>query len=383
MSLVLVAGCGASAPTGPQASAVASPSGDLYQPPTPLPRANPGALIWAQRVSGLPLDPPATVWRLLYHSRSRTGADVAVSGYALVAASKPQAAGRPVYAWGHGTAGEADQCAPSKDIRDNLPPGGGEVIGRGGVVVASDYDGLGTPGIPTYYDGVAEGQAMLDAVRAASALPEVGSLGPVILAGHSQGGHAALFAAQLADSYAPELDLRGVVAMAPGAQLPELAAAVRGSAFRGLILDAADGLHAAYPELDPASFLTPQAVRDLPRVEHECVDATLARWRDTDPMLATPLAKLPVLRRVLEQNSPGRAAPGAPVLIAQGGGDQVIPAALSAQLESRYCALGATVARRLYPDDNHDTVVNAAIGDVLSWMADRLSGKAAPDDCRS
>ena len=104
---------------------------------------------------------------------------------------------------GHGTVGLGDECAPSHEVRDNLPPFGGQQIERGAVLVATDYEGVGTPGVPTF-SGVAEGQAMLDGVRAATALPNVGSIGAVVVAGHSQGGPAALFAAEIAPEYAPD-----------------------------------------------------------------------------------------------------------------------------------------------------------------------------------
>ena len=54
-----------------------------------------------------------------------------------------------MYAWAHGTVGIGDQCAPSHEIRDNLPPFGGLQVERGAVLVATDYEGIGTPGLPS------------------------------------------------------------------------------------------------------------------------------------------------------------------------------------------------------------------------------------------
>ena len=67
-----------------RSAGVPSPPGDLYEPPHPLPLAPPGTLIWAKKVKGLTLNPPATIWQILYHSRSRTGHDIPVSGFAIV-----------------------------------------------------------------------------------------------------------------------------------------------------------------------------------------------------------------------------------------------------------------------------------------------------------
>jgi pimeloyl-ACP methyl ester carboxylesterase len=57
---------------------------------------------------------------------------------------------------------------------------------------------------------------VLDAVRAARGLPGAGAGRSAVVFGHSQGGHAALFAGALAARYAPELDLLGVAAAAYG-----------------------------------------------------------------------------------------------------------------------------------------------------------------------
>ncbi len=140
-------------------------SGDLYQSPDPLAPAPPGTLIWAEQVDDLPLDPPATVWRILYHSRSQDDRDIAVSGFAIV----PTA---PVPSWrpaglrlGHGTVGLGDQCAPSHEIRENLPPYGGHQLEQGAVLVATDYEGLGTSGVPTSTVALGEGHAVLDSIR--------------------------------------------------------------------------------------------------------------------------------------------------------------------------------------------------------------------------
>ena len=107
-------------------------------PPRRLPLKPAGTLIWAQKVP-LPLNPPATVWRILYHSRSLSGKDIAVSGCALVPTTAAPRGALAVYAWAHGSVGQADRCAPSRDPRNNLPPFGG--VSRLGAV-----DDRRTPG---------------------------------------------------------------------------------------------------------------------------------------------------------------------------------------------------------------------------------------------
>ena len=388
---LLLSACGATSPSRPVglgASVPPVPRGDLYAPPNPLPLAPPGTLIWAQPVSQPKLNPPATIWRILYHSRTRTGADIAVSGFAIVPLT-PVAPGakRAVYAWAHGSQGQGDQCAPSRQIRDNLPPYGGIEIGQGVAIVATDYEGLGTPGEPTYLVGESEGHTVLDSIRAAEQLPGVGPAGPVIIAGQSQGGGAALWAAQLARSYAPGLDLRGVAALAPAAEFQDILPADHHPPFSGYLgnlLMAVDGLRSSYgTAVDPSLVLTRAAYDELGTVAKECVAQTISRWQHApvDAVLARDPESVPSIANILNSESPGSTNPGVPIYLAQGQQDQQIPLQVTVDLNATYCRLGATVTRRVYPGVDHDGVVDAAASDIMGWIADRYAGRPATSSC--
>ena len=364
-------------------AAVPSPPGDLYAPPHPLPLAPPGTLIWAKKFKGLTLNPPATIWRILYHSRSRTGHDIPVSGFAVVPNAPAPDGDRPVYAWAHGTAGLGDQCAPSHEIRDNLPPFGGQQVERGAVLVATDYEGLGTPGPPTGPVGLAEAHAVLDSIRAVAALPGVGNLGEVVVAGHSQGGAAALLSAEQAPKYAPELNLVGVAALAPGVELPALVDHLADSPARGLDVIGALGFKAAYPKLVLSDILTPKTIADTAAVASECTDAIVERYRSaptSDVIKGTPTASAD-LKRILEQNSPGTTTPHVPLFIGVGDADTQVPPTLSERLRAKYCANGATLTRHVYPGQDHDGVVDASEDDMLSFLTARYQQEPALSDC--
>ena len=69
-------------------------------------------------------------------------------------------------------------------------------------MVSTDYEGLGTPGVHPYLIGKSEGRSTLDIIRAARQLDSrIGTR--IAITGHSQGGHAALWAASLAHSWTP------------------------------------------------------------------------------------------------------------------------------------------------------------------------------------
>ena len=169
----------------------------------------------------------------------------------VVAPADPPPGPRPVIAWSHGTTGVATGCAPSM-TEDSLfeMPVLKQAPGRGWVVVATDYPGLGTPGQHPYLDGVSEGRAVLDAVRAASQIedgPELSS--QLAVWGMSQGGHAALFSAQIAPTYAPELEIVGVAPGEPATDLATLLGRASGEGGKVLTAFAVSAWSRVYPEL--------------------------------------------------------------------------------------------------------------------------------------
>ena len=73
-----------------------------------------------------------------------------------------------------------------------------------------------------YLIGQGEARSVLDAVRAARQMPELDLAERTVVWGHSQGGHAALWTGAIGPSYAPEVDLIGVAALAPASNLVAL-----------------------------------------------------------------------------------------------------------------------------------------------------------------
>jgi hypothetical protein len=90
-----------------------------------------------------------------------------------------------------------------------------QILAQGWVLVATDYTGLGTEGPTPFLIGQGEARSVLDAVRAARQLKQVSLADKTVIRGHSQGGHAALWAGILAPAYAPGDNVIGVAAPAP------------------------------------------------------------------------------------------------------------------------------------------------------------------------
>lgn len=357
---------------------------DLYAIPEPLPEAPHGTLLKYQRVPDLVAD--AQSYRVLYLSRALAGEAVAVSGLVVVPTAPAPGTGRVVLAAAHGTTGVADRCAPSTTptaSEARLIAGGATRYGW--ITAATDYEGLGTPGRHPYLVGPSEGRSVLDSVLAAQQLPGSAASDTVVMAGYSQGGHAALWANQLRAEWAPELDVAGVFAGAPASDVDLALRAGAIAPIGGFVLAIVAGYEAAYPEADPSLLLTERGQAVLAAVDEGCiVDLfTAARSVAPDALVRPDLDGAEVWFDLGRRNSPGQVRADSPVLIVHSEQDDLVPARLSAATFDRMCAVGQVVERRVLPDGGgHVAAVMPAYLQGMAWLKALVDGtEAAQDDC--
>lgn len=346
------------------------PAGDaFYTPPTTLPKGPHGTPIWQRRLTGdAVLASAKRNTLLLYRSQSVDGKAVAVSGTVAVPKGTPPKGGWPVISWGHGTVGIADACAPSRvgmpDKYDSKLLN--SWLKAGFAVVRTDYEGLGTPSPHPYLIGVSEGRGVLDMVRAARKLD--GSIGKrTILAGHSQGGHAVLFAASLARKWTPELTLRGTLALAPASHLGEQASLLRAlttpGGLSGLAAMITRGLDIANPSLSIPSLLSEQAAALYPQIDERC----LAQLTQPDSFGALAPASLfrpevdlaPFVAAVSRDDDPDELAIPGPLRIQQGLTDTTVFPNFTDQLRAELKRRGTALAYKTYAGIDHGGVVTA------------------------
>ena len=387
--LLVLAGCAsdggtaASTTTAPPATIPAAAGlPDFYAVPDPLPAGRPGDLITSEPVAIEGLQ--GSAWRVMYLSESVMGDPIAVTGLVVVPTTPAPDGGRPVITWAHGTTGIADTCAPSVDA-SQFAGLANQLLAQGYAVTASDYEGLGTPGRHPYLAGVSEGRGVLDIVKAARQMPEVDAGDRYAIWGHSQGGHAALFAGHLAAEWAPDLDLVGVVAGAPPSQLLLVDAALRNSPYKYYVAMAAAGLNAAYGDQQAPldQVLTPQGLAWLQQVDSTCATDLRLAARDVDlqSLLKADPATVPAWKDLLDENDPGTFTVPIPepLLIIQGGADEQIPVVSTGVLFGQLCAIGQVEQRWVYPGESHAGVVPVSMGDMLTWIGHRFAGQPAPD----
>lgn len=368
---------------------LAQPEGPdaFYEPPTPLPAGPPGTLVRSEPIDAL----AGRAWRVLYLSTGLDGAPIAVSGIVVAPEGQPPPGGWPVVAWAHGTSGIASRCAPSlfdEHGQDRIPELAA-LVDAGAVVVATDYPGLGTPGPHPYLVGQSEGRAVLDAARAASVLLPGEASRTTAVYGHSQGGHASLFASIAAAEYAPELDLVGVAAMAPPTALGELLNDDIGE-VDGVVLTAfaVASWSAIFPQADEATIVDPLARPFVADFADLCV-VTTAQGLSAVPdvlalevgFLATDPTTAPGWGELLTENAPGDVPPSVPFLVAQGETDTLVRPDVTKAYVDQQCGRGANIELYTYAGVDHFGVRTAAAPDVLRWLQSRLAGEAAPAGC--
>ena len=372
-------------------SASAQTSSSFYTATQQEIAGRPGTIIRKEPLTGY-VPPGASAFRILYRSTGLHGEPIAVSGVLVAPLGVASAAGHPIVAWSHPTSGVDQPCAPSLSpsvlqMIQGLP----QMLQRGYVVVATDYPGLGTAGPHPYLVGLSEGRAVLDSVRAARNLPEAHAGKRFVLWGHSQGGHASLYAALLAHKYAPELRLAGVAAAAPASDLGKLSS-INANSPDGQLLMAM--LMWSWSRVFDTPLDRVAAPADIPSVEllaRQCFDPPLDS--DSQPAakplamasykLTRDLATAEPWHSLLVRNTPGALPANVPVFLAQGSDDTTIPPKLTADYMQQLCQAGSAVHMVVLPGVDHRLIAHAAAGAAVNWMSGRLDGRPAPNDCQN
>lgn len=303
--------------------------------------------------------------------------------------------GWPVVAWAHQTTGVADSCAPSRSSQ--LADQAGYLNGwlaAGFAVVAPDYERLGTDGLHPYLNLASSARAVNFAVDAAVAqFPELSER--YVVVGHSQGGHAALGAAELAAETA-DIELMAVVAAAPVSNVLSQDAAQRTVVeddtvaledrvpvaaqrllFGSLILQGVKASNPAF-DLDAVYGSSGDNLRrtaatgcidDIGPVLAGVVPGALLLGGSTDTVIDSQVNNLPEVASYLAANEPGRRAIDVPVMLLQGMADSVVLPDSTDQLAARMQQINgvAPVVNR-YDSATHSSVLLISFSDALNFV---------------
>jgi len=352
--------------------------------------SGPGTLVSAEEIDPSLIDPSIAddkAWRVLYASEAIDGTPIEVSGMVMAPSEPVTDSARDVVTFAHGTTGIFDPCAPSVDPEDLTYFLGlivGSLLDAGYVVVATDYEGLGTPGIHPYHVGVSEGRGVLDIVRAARQIEEAHSGTRAVVWGLSQGGHAALFAGEIAPDWAPEIEVLGVIPTAPSSDLASVVQELAGDPeVNGYIWEVTLAYEAVYG-LDLEEVYEAEVLGTIRQLADDegCNGAFLEAGMDVENAgLVTNPADLPAWQERFAENFPGGVQSEMPILLLQGSADTVVPQWETDILFDRLCETGSQTDYRVLEGLNHVLAFNLSIPTQLEWTAARFAGETASDTC--
>jgi pimeloyl-ACP methyl ester carboxylesterase len=255
-------------------------------------------------------------------------------------------------------------------------------------VVETDYSFSEKGGPHPYLIGEGEARATLDSVRAARQMSELTLDKRMVVWGYSQGGHAALWTGIVGPRYAPDLEILGVAAIAPAANIKSILAT-------NVAVDKRFGPYLAlaysrfYPDITFEQAVRPEALDaarqivklcdSLPPEDSERIEALAAAF--DGPALATSSNK--ALQARLEQNTP-EGLIKAPVVIAQGLSDTVVPSsATDAYVEER-CSAGQPIEYWTFAERDHFTILQPGtpLEELLiKWTTARFANEPPASGC--
>jgi pimeloyl-ACP methyl ester carboxylesterase len=359
----------------------------FYDLPPDLPH-QPGALLRNEPLKDVILPAGMRGWRILYIT-SVDDSTPATAVATVFAPTDPPAGPRPVITWAHGTTGLLQKCMPSLFSAPSAGiPGRDRIVKAGWVVVETDYSFAEKGGPHPYLIGEGEARAALDAVRAARRMSELTLDKRMVVWGYSQGGHAALWTGIVGPRYAPDLEILGVAAIAPAANIKNILA-------MNVEMDKRFGAYLAlaysrfYPDITFEQAIRPEAFDaarqmvnlcdSVPPEDSDRMEALAATFEG--PALATSSNK--ALQARIEQNTADDLIK-APVVIAQGLSDNVVPpAATDAYVEER-CSAGQRLEYWTFAGRDHFTIAQpgAPLEELLiRWTTARFANEPQASGC--
>lgn len=370
---------------------------DFYAPPAGFEDAEPGTVLRSRDVElafmGLiPQSFAAT--QLLYRTTDMHGAPEATVTTVLVPAERTPETPCPIVSYQCAIDAVAGSCFPSYALRRGAKAAGAlaqfelllvaAALAEGWAVSVPDHEGpngmWGAPHEPGY--------RVLDGIRAALSFDQV-NLTPdtsVGLWGYSGGGLATAWAAEVAGTYAPELNVVGAVLGSPVGDLGNTFRRLNGTIYSGLPAMVVAALAHIYPDLDRVinEHVTPEGRTLLDRVETMTTVAAVLRMvrKDMGSLVDRPLEEIletPEVQHVFADIKLGTSAPKPPVLIVQAVHDRIVSVADIDALAATYTDGGSEVTYHRDMFSEHMLLHPMSAPMTLRWLRDRFAGRPLRD----
>lgn len=348
----------------------------FYDTTDPLPTGKPGELIRSMEFDAYDLPLGVSAVRILYHSRSANGEDVASSGVVLFPDRQAPTGGWPVIAWAQDWNGVARQCAPS--LSRNLQHGTflSMYVNVGYAVVASDYTGLGTRFRHAFADVQSSAWDVIESIPATRrAVPQMGSRW--IAMGTGEGGDVAVSVAEL------EHDIRdsnylGSIALSGLVDLQDTyGPSTSFSTSRVFFL--AYGIKTVYPQFEAAAILTDPGLPLYRDIAQACSETNAGQRNSAAALLKPGWEENAFVQKYFERNRLGLRSADVPLLVVGSQNDPAI--AETTKIVARLCHQGDRVQFEKYAEYDPGRVIGDSVRDQMAWIQARFANARAPSNC--
>ncbi|MGP4053390.1 lipase family protein [Mycobacterium sp. 4D054] len=365
----------------------------FYEPLQGFEHARPGTVLRSRDVElaflgVIPQKFHAT--QLLYRTTDLNGEPQATVTTVVAPAERTSERPMPIVSYQCAIDAVAGRCFPSYALRRGAKAIGSvaqfefllvaAALAEGWAVSVPDHEGTagmwGAPFEPGYH--------VLDGVRAAVNHAPLGLSqdAPVGLWGYSGGGLASAWAAEVQDSYAPDLNVVGAVLGSPVGDLGHAFRRLNGSIYSGLPAMVVAALTHIYPDLN--RIIQQHATEDgkamLARIEKMTTAHAMLSLagKDMAHMIDRPLEEIllsPEVQHVFDSIKLGTAAPKVPVLIVQAVHDRIISVDDIDELTETYTRGGASVTYHRDALSEHLLLHPMSAPMTLRWLRDRFAGR--------
>lgn len=381
--------------TGGTASALpvypASDPDPFFTAPPDVASHTPGDVLKLRQMPPNLYFPGSDVWEILFRTTDSEGKPIAANTTILIPPN--HVPDSPMMSYQHIINALGHKCKIATELYTTDPltqireaPGLNIALMRGWAVALPDHLG------PRMAYGAAKlgGQITLDGIRAAKKVPELRvSNSPVGLGGYSGGGMATAWAAALAPSYAPELNIVGAAEGGVPMNIAKMATALGSNphpAF-GLAMAAALGLEREYPDrMNITDRLNANGRWLQSMIKNGCTNEIMfwgigraaSQMTDEADFMNDPAAW-----KVMEENSLElyQGVPRVPVFEWYSPTDGLVPVDAIENTVRRYCNAGIPVQTLLTPTPDHLSAAALGLPQALDWLEARFRGDPAPSTC--
>lgn len=351
----------------------------------------------------LPSQYAVDTYRIWFRTRSRDGLLIAIQADLRFPKVDVETE-FPIFVYGSGTTGIANQCATLNEqftgknwgnYRSHLL----SYSTQGYITIIANWQGFDDQAqTHPYFVSELEGYVMLDAARAVYdffANPPAEDIlarpaQAVFFGGYSQGGHGAFAGDVIATRYAPELNIVGIIGHATA---PDVEGLMYDSARYAPYIVYAYRDYYGEDIVDPNDVFLERWMKTYDQDVNKCIDDVIGYYANTAEGLFTPrfrtalqsgqlAAEFPEFKARLDLNYSGREVnPATPAIILHGAADPIVRLRTVNRFVTRMCQEGKNVAYRVYTGIDHFQTRQYSLVDTLTWMQDILAGNAPISDC--